>query len=77
MSSDEEFNDRPTNDPSVKDLVHYLLQREITGMCKLGSYSGIIKYQLIAKNLSLCAALFPISACSAMTIFRQSYDHHK
>ena len=37
MSSDEQFNERPQNDPT---LVHYMLQVEILGMSKLGSYSG-------------------------------------
>ena len=42
MSSDEQFNKRPNNEPSVTELVHYLLQSEIVGMSKLGSYSGIV-----------------------------------
>ena len=40
MSSDEQFNERPQSDPTVNELVHYMLQVEIFGMSKLGSYSG-------------------------------------
>jgi hypothetical protein len=40
MSSDEQFNGRPQSDPTVNELVHYMLQVEIFGMSKLGSYSG-------------------------------------
>ena len=40
MSSDEQFNERPRNGPTVNELVHYMLQVEIFGMSKLGSYSG-------------------------------------
>lgn len=40
MSSDQQFNERPQNDPTVNELVHYMLQVEILGTFKLGSYSG-------------------------------------
>ena len=40
MSCDEQFNERPQNDPTVNELVHHMLQVEIFGMSNLGSYSG-------------------------------------
>ena len=40
MYSDEVFNNRPSDNPTVHELVEYMLQSELLGMSKLGSYSG-------------------------------------
>ena len=40
VHSGEVFNNRPCDNPTVCELVEYMLQSEILGMSKLGSNSG-------------------------------------
>lgn len=41
VSSEDIFSHRPTDDPSVADIIEFLLKEEIQVTAHNGSYSGI------------------------------------
>lgn len=51
VHSDTVFENRPSNSPTVEELIVYLLQEEIRNTAKLGEFSGLLQVQFFAGSI--------------------------